>query len=71
MENIVKPYLGWRDFCEMFGCGRSKAYLLMHEVGVVYVGHVAFVRTVDLDAHLDENGSIDIKWPKRKGACHV
>ena len=71
MENIVKPYLGWRDLCELFGCGRSKAYLLMHSVGVVYVGHAAFVRAVDLDAHLDKNGSIDIRWPRRKGARRV
>ena len=44
----------------------------MHEVGVVYIGHAVFVRAADLDAYLDEHGSIDITWPKsaarRKGA---
>ena len=71
----AKPYLGWRDFAELFDCGRSKALLLMHEVGVVYIGHAVFVRAADLDAYLDEHGSIDITWPKnaarRKGAGHA
>lgn len=59
-----KPYLGWEDFAEMFQCRRSKALLLMHQVGVVYIGRAAFVRASDLDAYLDEHGSIDITWPK-------
>ena len=71
----VKPYLEWKDFAELFDCGRSKALLLMHEVGVVHIGHVAFVRASDLEAYLDEHGSIDITWPKsatrRKEASHA
>lgn len=71
---LSKPYLGWQDFAEMFNCGRSKALLLMHQIGVVYIGHAAFVRRKDLDEYLDEHGSIDIVWPKsasrRKGARH-
>lgn len=59
-----KPFLGWEDFAEMFSCKRSKALLLMHEVGVIYIGHAAFVRASDLDAYLEEHGSIDITWPK-------
>ena len=59
-----KPYLGWEDFAEMFSCKRSKALLLMHEVGVIYIGHAVFVRASDLDAYLNEHGSIDITWPK-------
>ncbi|MBR0405806.1 MAG: hypothetical protein IJI68_11525 [Eggerthellaceae bacterium] len=70
-----RPYLGWRDFAELFDCGRSKALLLMHEVGVVHIGHAVFVRASDLDAYLEEHGSIDITWPKattqRKGASHA
>lgn len=70
----MKPFLGWRDFAEMFGCGRSKALLLMHEVSVIHVGHAVFVRAENLDAYLKEKGSIDITWPKgaarRKGARH-
>ena len=66
MTTIVypKPYLGWEDFAEMFQCRRSKALLLMHQVGVVYIGRAVFVRASDLDAYLDEHGSIDITWPK-------
>ena len=48
----------------MFNCGRSKALLLMHQVGVVYIGRAAFVRAEDLDNYLAEHGSIDITWPK-------
>lgn len=67
----AKPYLGWKDVAGLFDCGRSKALLLMHEVGVVHIGHAPFVRASDLEAYLDEHGSIDITWPKsatrRKG----
>lgn len=62
----MKPFLNWKDVAEIFSCGRSKAQLLMQEVGVVYIGHAAFVRADDLDAHLNEHGSIEISWPKSK-----
>ena len=72
---ISKPFLGWQDFADLFGCGRSKALLLMHEVGVVHIGHAVFVRAVDLEAYLDEHDGIDITWPKsaarRKAARHA
>lgn len=71
---VGKPYLGWPDVAGMFGCGRSKAMLIMHEVGVVHVGRSAFVRASDLDAYLAEHGSIDVTWPKsaarRRAARH-
>ena len=71
---MAKPFLGWQDFAEMFNCGRSKALLLMHEVGVIHIGHAVFVRAEDLDAYLEEHGCIDITWPKsasrRKAAHH-
>lgn len=73
-KSLAKPFLGWQDFARLFDCGRSKALLLMHEVGVVYIGHAVFVRTNDLDAYLAEHGSIDITWPlsakRRKEARH-
>lgn len=69
-----KPFLGWRDIADLFDCGRSKALLLMHEVGVVYIGHEVFVRASDLEEHLASYGSIDIAWPtsaaRRKGVRH-
>ena len=74
-KGLAKPYLGWQDFARLFDCGRSKALLLMHEVGVVYIGHAVFVRANDLDAYLAEHGSIDITWPlsakRRKEARHA
>lgn len=66
MADYKKPFLGWQDFAEIFNCKRSKALLLMHEVGVIYIGHAAFVRAEDLDRYLTEHGSIDIKWPVSK-----
>ena len=74
-KGLAKPYLGWQDFARLFDCGRSKALLLMHEVGVVYIGHAVFVRANDLDAYLAERGSIDITGPlsakRRKEARHA
>lgn len=74
-KGLAKPFLGWQDFARLFDCGRSKALLLMHEVGVVYIGHAVFVRANDLDAYLAEHGSIDITWPlsakRRKEARHA
>lgn len=73
-RNQTKPFLGWQDFARLFDCGRSKALLLMHEVGVVYIGHAVFVPANKLDDYLDEHGSIDITWPisekRREGARH-
>ena len=73
-EHIAETYLGWRDFARMFDCGRSKALLMMHEVGVVYIGHAVFVKQSVLDAYIDERGSIDITWPlsaaRRKETRH-
>lgn len=65
-ESPGKPYLGWQDIAKLFGCGRSKALLLMHEVGVLHIGHAVFVRASDLDDYLAEHGSIDITWPRTK-----
>lgn len=61
-----KPYLSWRDFATLFACGRSKALLLMHRVGVVYIGHSVFVRREELQNHLTEHGGIDITWPRKR-----
>lgn len=66
--HITTPYLGWKDFCQLFSCGRSKALLLMHAVGVIYVGRTAFVPTEALNRYLAEHGSIDPRWPKRTGS---
>ena len=73
-KSMNKPFLGWQDFAQLFDCGRSKALLLMHEVGVVYIGHAVFVRASDLEDYLVKHGSIDITWPlsekRRKEAHH-
>lgn len=65
-DTNTKAYLGWTDVAKMFGCGRSKAMLLMHAVGVVYIGHAAFVRASDLNDYIEEHGAIEIEWPKSK-----
>ena len=74
MRSQTKPFLGWQDFARLFECGRSKALLLMHEVGVVYIGHAVFVPAGKLDDYLAEHGSIDITRPisekRRKEARH-
>lgn len=74
-SNELKPYWNWQDIAEMFHCGRSKAMLIMHAVGVIHIGHQAFVRASDLEEHIAEHGAIDIKWPqsaaRRKEARHA
>ena len=74
-QNQTKPFLGWRDFARLFNCGRSKALLLMHEVGVTYIGHAVFVPSSKLDEYLTEHGGIDITWPlsekRRKEASYA
>lgn len=59
-------YLNWHAVAEKFSCGRSKAMLLMHEVGIVYIGSEAFIKATDLDEHLAKYGEIKTKWPKKK-----
>lgn len=68
MDNSAKnkQFLSWRDIAMKFGCGRSKALLLMNRVGVVYVGKTAFVKSEALDAHLERYGEIVIDWPKKQ-----
>jgi len=61
-----KQFLSWRDFCDLFGCGRSKALLLMREVGVVYIGKTAFVRADVLEEYLQKHGEIATTWPKKR-----
>lgn len=61
-----KKYLDWNDICSLFGCGRSKAMLIMHAIGVVYIGSHAFITTDDLEEHLRLHGGINITWPRRK-----
>lgn len=65
VKSPLKPYLNWRDFAELFNCGRSKALLLMQEVGVIHIGRSTFVKASALEEFLDENGAIDAKWPSR------
>jgi hypothetical protein len=64
--SISKPFLGWRDFCQLFGCGRSKALLLMQAIGVVYVGRSMLVRREALDDYLTIHNEIRVKWPTRR-----
>ena len=61
-----KKYLNWLDFCDLFACKRSKAMLLMHAVGVMYIGSRAFVPSDALEEHLRTHGGITITWPHRK-----
>jgi len=72
---INKPFLGVEDVRGLFGCGRSKALLLMHEVGVFYVGHVVYIKSGDLIDHITERGGIEVSWgrgsSRRKGARHA
>lgn len=59
-------YLSWTDVADMFRCGRSKALLIIQTVGPVYIGHAAYVRRSDLEAHIAKHGGVSVSWPRRK-----
>ena len=54
------------DVRSMFGCGRSKAELIMHEVGSFKVGAKCYVYASDIESHIREHGGIIVHWPKRR-----
>lgn len=61
-----KEYLNWQEVADKFKCRKSKAMLLMHEIGVVYIGSEALVKAKDIEDHLSKYGEIKIRWPKKK-----
>ena len=58
-----KNFLNWHDIAKIFGCGKSKAMLIINEIGAVHIGQVSFVRNADLESYLAENGEIKVTWP--------
>lgn len=62
----IEAVLDVRDVMERFGCGRSKADLIMREVGCFRVGATKFVYATDVDAHIKEHGGITVRWPRRR-----
>lgn len=63
---IDQPFLDWQNVAEIFHCGKSKAMLIMHSIGVVYIGSKAYIRSDDLKGHLAEHGEISITWPRKR-----
>lgn len=61
-EYTGEQYLDWRAVADMFRCGRSKAMLIIHAVGPVYVGHRVYVRASDLNSKIAEDGEIKVRW---------
>lgn len=62
----MSTYLQWPDVSRKLGCGRSKAILIIHEIGPVYIGRTACIREEDLDRHIAEHGGVKVKWPRRR-----
>ena len=61
------PFIKEADVRGLFGCGRSKALLIMHEVGTVKVGRTSYIKVGDLEKYLSEHGGrIRLHWPRRK-----
>lgn len=57
-----KHYLAWRDVAKMFGCGRTKALHIIHELGPVYVGRSPCVTDEQVERRLAEDGEIRLDW---------
>jgi hypothetical protein len=54
------------DVERLLHCSRSKARLLIHEVGPHYAGRTPFVTTDDIERYLTaHDGRIVVHWPKR------
>ena len=59
-------FLFWTDVAKIFNCGRSKARLIMQDVGVKYAGKTPFITLTDLYNHLSTHGGeIRVAWPTR------
>ena len=63
----LQPLLAdWKDVAELFGCGKSKALLLMKQIGIVRIGKTPFVRTEDMEAFVRDNNAVKLNWPKKR-----
>jgi hypothetical protein len=58
-------YLYVKDLQELFQCGYSKARLMMDTLPSKRIGYRDCILRTDLDAYIDENDGINLKWPKR------
>ena len=65
-------FLGVQDvMCELH-CGRSKALLIMQEVGAERVGRTLLLRRDVLEEHMRANGGVKVTWPTRKRSdCRI
>ncbi len=63
---LKRVFMNWRDVSDVCLCGRSKAMLIIHEVGPVRIGRTVCVRADALERYIEEHGGIDIAWPPRK-----
>ena len=59
---MTESFLCWQDIAKMFQCGRSKAFLIMQEVGVIYIGRTPLVSAARIEEHLQEYGEIRVSW---------
>lgn len=62
----TKPFMRWEDIAGVCHCGRSKALLIIHRIGPVYIGRTPFVRTEDFAAYIAEHGGVALEWPPRR-----
>lgn len=69
MTTLIPPktdYLYVKDLQELFQVGYSKARLMMDVLPSKRIGHRDCVLRSDLNAYIEENGGINVKWPKRR-----
>lgn len=60
-----QDWLFIEDIRGIFACGDSKARGIMRELPCVRIGKRNAVRRADLDEHIEKNGGVVAKWPKR------
>ena len=59
-------YLFVDDIRSLLKCGDTKARLIMRALPSVRIGSRDAVSRAELDAHINEHGGIQVKWPRRK-----
>ena len=68
---MTSTFLTWREVASIFKCGRSKAFGIMHTVGVIYAGRTPLVSSDAIAEHLRTHGEIRVLWSYSRGKHHV
>jgi hypothetical protein len=69
-NNTLPGKVRWQGIARTYGCGRTKARMMLQVVGqatggIRYAGNTPYVDACDLETYEREHGGISVTWPKR------